>query len=160
MGDDIVLSIQPQMTPEDMARHIIQACAPYTTIITAPEAIRSFLKCYAIDFDDIWIPKDDGIRDLGKVLESFLGQDAPKKRGDWVNREYVLAHLHQYHREFAGFIDDDTEYVVLSMHLNDFFREPPDNTFSMMSDGGSSVVRVIFDLEAGAVVHIECNGQA
>ena len=151
MGGDITLPIQLQMDRQQVARHIIEACAPYTVIITSPENIRRTLGGWAIDVDDIWIPTEDEVRGLEPVLRSYLEKDGPRRRDDRMDRKDVLRQLHLYHREYAGYIDDETRYVICSMQLDDTHRKPFGDDFRRLFDGGMYVVTMIFDFDARTV---------
>jgi ankyrin repeat protein len=151
MGEDITLAIQPQMNRQQVARHIIEACAPYSAIITSSENIRRSLTAWGIDVDEIWVPTRDEIRGLEPVLRSYLEKDTPRRRDDMLDRKEVLRQLHLYHREYAGYIDDETRYVICSMQLDDTHRRPFGDDFRRLFDGGMYVVTIIFDFDARTV---------
>jgi hypothetical protein len=73
----------------------------------------------------------------------------------------MLAFLRQYSREYSGFSIDGVRYVICQMNLFYIhFDKPPDNCFSFIGDGGSSVVRVVYKAESKEIAWIECNGEA
>jgi hypothetical protein len=92
--------------------------------------------------------------------KASLEKDSSVIASSWLDREYVLRNFRRYDREFAGFVDDGIKYLICSMVLSDSFHRPPPNAgFTIVADGGSSVVRVIFNAENRSVTKIECNAE-
>ena len=78
-------------------------------------------------------------------------------------REPVLSHLRRYNREYGGFIRDGDRYILCHMHLsasgqNMFVSRRSKNHFTIIMDGYWAVVKVVFNLENGVVVQVDCNG--
>ena len=132
---------------------------PYSIIVTAPQAVRGFLKFQGYNFDDVWIPEEKDIEGLEFNLKTFLQENTSIRAKTWVSREVVLANFRRYSREYAGFSIDGNKYIICQMHL---FPHPdePGNYFSFIGDGGSSVVRIVYNPESNDIVWIECNGVA
>lgn len=152
----------PQGRPAaETARLLIEAYAPYTTIVTDSHEVRSFLRGYCIPFDDVWTPGREDIQGLDSGVRIALEANSSVIASSWLDRDFVLRNFHRYNREYAGFIDDGVKYVVCHMVQSDgFYRPPPNPGFTPVADGGSSVVGVIFKAADKTVVKIECNGEA
>lgn len=130
---------------------------PYSVIITNLKHIRRFLRSEMIDFDQIWIPEKQDIEELNSALKTCLDKEKPVVPKTWFNRDYILDNINRYNREYTGFFKNGTEYIICNMSLtND--REPQDNTFTSVYDGGCSFVRVVFEAKTKKVILINCNG--
>jgi len=135
---------------------------PYTVIITEAQGLRRFLWFQGMDFADVWIPTSTDIEGLNDVLRTFLRENAAIKARIYFHREYVLAHLRQYSREYSGFVKDGTRRIICQMHLRDgnMVLRRRAHQFTQISDGGCAVVKVVFDAETKTVLEITCNGEA
>ena len=140
---------------------------PYSVIVNDPEATRRFLKFEGIRFNHVWIPEETDLEGLEAIIETYLDRDIPIDTDTWIDSEYVLSNLRRYNREYSGFIRGGAKYIICSMILSSgsqgFFsvaehERPAGKTFTIIMDGGCSVVRVIFDANSKSVVSIECNG--
>ncbi|MDI6447531.1 ankyrin repeat domain-containing protein [Anaerobaca lacustris] len=134
---------------------------PYSVIITEAQGLRQFLWFEGIDFEDVWVPTPADLNGLDAALRSFLQANRNIRARTYFHREYVLAHLRRYNREYSGFIKDGTRRIICQMHLmGDFSREASDSGFTIIFDGCCAVVRVVFDAMTGTVIEIDCNGGA
>ncbi len=158
MHDSVVIPDPAPQTARDLARFLVEACAPYTAIVTDRQSVYHFLTGQEVPFDDVWIPTESDIEGLDSVLKSYLQEPHALQRGLSPDPEYVLKNLRQYHREFSGFIENGRKYVICSMLLSHDIRRNPSNRFSIVFDGGASVVRVVFDIDTRKVERLECNG--
>jgi hypothetical protein len=141
---------------------------PYSVIITDPEATQRFLKFQAIEFGQVWAPEKADLEGLETALEKYLDRDVPISTQGWIDHEYIAANLRRYNREYSGFIRAGAKLIICSMNLSSgsrgsFFvaehEQPPRKTFTIIMDGGCTVVQVIFDAKTKTVVSIECNGE-
>ena len=142
---------------------------PNKMIITEPQAVREFLRFEGMECDDVWIPEKQDLNGLDSALKIYLRENVALRTHTWIDREYVLSNLRLYNREYSGFTLDGTRYILCSMHCfggnNMYVAEAPPRElygkqFTIIFDGGSSVVRVIFDFQSKTVVRIDCNGEA
>jgi len=131
---------------------------PYSVIITNLKHIRRFLKSEMIDFDQIWIPEKQDLEELDSALRTCLEKKAPVMTKTWFNHDYIFTNLNEYNREYAGFFKNGTKYVICNMCLLEMGREPQDNMFTSVYDGGCSFVRVVFEAKTKKVILINCNG--
>ncbi|UCF16699.1 MAG: ankyrin repeat domain-containing protein, partial [Phycisphaerales bacterium] len=135
--------------------------SPYTVIVSEPQTVREFLRFEGLEFEDVWIPDKDDLEGLEAALKTFLENNTSIRSRTWVDREFVLAKLRLYNREYSGFLRDESKYIICQLHLCWFpSHGPPVERFSIIFDGGSSIVRVIFEAESKEIVHIDCNGEA
>lgn len=135
---------------------------PYTVIITKTQGLREFLWFQGMDFEDVWVPTETDIEGLDAALRAFLQENRDIRARTHFHRESVLADLRRYNREYSGFVKDGTRYIACQMVslTGDFSREPSDDQFSMICDGGCGVVKIVFDAETKTVIEIDCNGGA
>ena len=68
----------------------------YTITVTDPQAARAFLRWKGMAFDEVSIPGDRDLGDLGTALRTPLDRDVFVDAGGWLDREYVLANRRQY----------------------------------------------------------------
>jgi ankyrin repeat protein len=172
-------STEPSKTPLDHAREagfadtvaalggnpndpgLVEA-GPYRIIIARPRELRGFLWFEGLDFEDVWIPGQADIKEFDVALRACLESSRLPEARSMVSREFVLANLRRYHREYAGFVKDGVKQVVCQMVLpSDFTEAPPEeNWFTIIMDGGCGIVRVVFDTETKTIAAIACNGGA
>ena len=91
------------------------------------------------------------------VLRRCLDRKAILIAQSWFDRAFVLPNLDRYDREFAGFFKDGMGYVICNMSL-EIDKNPQDNLFTYVLDGGSNFLRVVFGTKSKKVVSIDCNG--
>ena len=145
-----------------LAAVLLKSERPYSVIVTNPDEVRKFLRTYEIAFDRIWIPNRADIDGLDHVLASFLEDRLDRVwsiNGPTANTCRVI--LIEYGKQFSGFVDGGTRYVICCMVLPDVSEPPPpENVFldRHIADSGCLVVRVIFNADARTLVDIECNG--
>ncbi len=142
---------------------------PYSVVVNDPEATRRFLKYEGISFGQVWAPQKADLEGLETALEEYLDRDTPISTQSWIDHEYIAANLRRYNREYSGFTRARAKFIICSMNLSSgsggssFVAEheqPHGKTFTIIMDGGCSVVRVVFDAKTKTVVSIECNGEA
>ncbi|MHC4604941.1 MAG: ankyrin repeat domain-containing protein [Planctomycetota bacterium] len=141
--------------------------SPYSVIITEQKAVKEFLRSCGIEFDDVWIPEEKDVKGLESVFESYLDKNRVLDVTTYFDREYVLSRFRRYNREYSGFVRDGAKYIVCSMHCfggeynmfvaEVFSKEPNGNKFTIIADGGSGVVRVIYDFPGKTVIHVDAN---
>jgi len=150
----------------DIEEKLLANKGPYSVIVTEPQAVRRFLKFYVIDFDDVWIPQKADLEGLEYVLKTSLEKNISIETTGWFDREFLLARIRRYNREYSGFIKDGTKHIVCNMYVlggynmyisEAFSRETAGKRFSTIFDGGSAVVRVVFGAASKKVVRIDCN---
>jgi hypothetical protein len=143
---------------------------PYSVIVTDPEATRRFLKSEGIRFYQVWVPEEADLEGLETIIEMYLDRDIPIRADTWIDSEYVLSNLRRYNREYSGFVTvrGGPKLIICSMILSMWSQrsfletegeQPRSKAFTMVMDGGCSVVRVIFDAKSKSIVSIECNGE-
>jgi len=131
---------------------------PVSVIITNLKHIQQFLKSAMIDFDQIWIPNKSDIEGLIPALKTSLEKKSPViTQSPFFDRAHVLKYLHRYNQEYTGFLKDETAYVICNMSLG-IDKNPQDNLFTYVLDGGSNFLRVVFDTKSKEIVSIDCNG--
>jgi hypothetical protein len=109
----------------------------------------------------VWVPTPADLDGLDAALRSFLQANRNIRARTYFHREYVLAHLRRYNREYSGFIKDGTRRIICQMHLADgIARQPSEDKFTVIFDGCCAVVRVVFDAMTGTIIEIDCNGGA
>jgi len=129
---------------------------PYTVVVTDPQEVRWFVRC-----DDVWTPGAADLDGLDSALRAYLDSDTPVRTGTFpMNPVYIPTFLRQYNREYAGFIKTGHKYIVCNMFMSWFGVDPLDNAFTYISDGGCSVLKVIFDADTKMVMSVDCNGEA
>jgi ankyrin repeat protein len=135
---------------------------PHGVIITEAQGLRQFLWFEGMDFEDVWIPTPADLKGLDVALGTFLEGNRVIRTRTHFEREYVLAHLRRYDREYGGFVKDGRRCIVCQMHLmgGNMVRSRRKKGFSMICDGGCGVVRIVFDAATKAVIEIDCNGEA
>jgi len=130
---------------------------PYSVVVTDPEAVQKFLVFAGVEFDQMCVPKKSDLEGLESVLRAYLGKHTSIKEDSCLDD--VLRKFRWYNREYSGFINAGTKYIVCNMHSFDewFPSKPLDNKFRRLFDIGCDVTRVIFDLQSKAVIRIDCN---
>jgi len=129
---------------------------PYSVIVTDPKAVQKFLLFAGIDFDQVWIPEKTDIKDIESILRAYLEKNASIEKDTCLKN--ILLNYRWYNREYSGFINDGTNYIICNMHLFDevFLSNPLNNKFRLLFDIGGSVARIIFDPKSKAIVRINC----
>lgn len=131
---------------------------PVSVIITNLKHIQRFLQSEMIDFDQIWIPEKSDVEGFIPALRTCLEKKSPViTPSPFFDRSHVLTYLDKYNQEYTGFFKDRTAYVICNMSLG-IDKNPQDNLFTHVLDGGSNFLRVIFDTKTKEVVSIDCNG--
>jgi len=142
--------------PKDAVMLSEQDTRPYSVIITSPKAIRRFLRSQGIEFDEIWILEKQDVEGLGTALKSSLEKRIPIRTRAWLNHKYILTKFDEYDREYAGFFENGTRYVICNMVFIGFGGDPHQNKFTTgIYDGGYGCVRVVFNAASKKVVRIE-----
>ncbi|MBN2133227.1 MAG: ankyrin repeat domain-containing protein [Sedimentisphaerales bacterium] len=152
----------------DVADPNLGPWAPYTVIVEDRQKIRRFLRFEGIEYDEAWIPKPADIEGLDDVLRTCLEHDVDFVERTWVDSVQLLANFRCYDREYGGFLEGGSRYIICNMI---FFgglegsafipgSDAPGSDFTIVYDGGCGVVRVVFDVEKKTVVMIQCNGWA
>ncbi len=142
--------------PKDAVILSEQDARPYSAIITNLKAIRRFLKAQGIGFNQIWIPGKQDVEGLESALRSYLEKRTPIKTRTGLNYEYILSKFDEYDREYAGFFEKGTRYVICNMVFIAFGGDPLQNKLTTgIYDGGYGCVRVVFNAVSKKVVRIE-----
>jgi hypothetical protein len=128
---------------------------PYTVIVNDPGVVRQFLRHEDVEFDRIWIPARDDVETID--LKAAIERSNSITTKTWFDRDFILEHLEQYNREYAGFVNRGRRYILCNMDLN-ALRRNPEGVFTIGSDGGCTLARVIVDPASNTVVRIDCNG--
>jgi hypothetical protein len=97
----------------------------------------------------------------------------------WFDRDFILKHLSEYNREYAGFTYQGSRYVLCNMvrsgeyscfiyprsrhmpdnaALDESSGEPQNAAFTTAFDRGCDFARVVIDFSSNTVVRIDCNG--
>jgi hypothetical protein len=134
---------------------------PYAIIVTDPGATARFL--HGTDYDHVWIPTRADVEWTQPALKAALDSRSTVQTSSWFERDYVVAHLSEYNQEYSGFTSNGKKYVICNMYVsramrNMYVSRASDNGFTYVADGGGAALRVWFDLEARAVIRMECNG--
>jgi ankyrin repeat protein len=140
---------------------------PYRMIVREKLAVRRFLMFEGYSFDDIWIPEEKDLEGLESNLKTSLERNTINKKISSIDREFVLKNLRRYNREYSGFTQNGVKYIICQMHClggTMYVASTPSaeypNQFSIIFDGGSAIVRVLFEADSKKIVWIECNGVA
>jgi len=149
----------------DVADPNLGQWAPYTVIVEDQQKIRRFLRFEGIEYDEAWIPKPADIEGLDEILQARLEQNMGP--GMWASSS-VRANLRRYDREYGGFLEDGSRYIICNMIFFGGLEgsafipgyDAPGSDFTIVYDGGCGAVRVVFDVEKKTVVMIQCNGWA
>jgi hypothetical protein len=145
---------------------------PYSVIVTNCQKVRQFLSWQGIRYDEAWIPETADLNDLDASLQSYLTEKMQAQTetltGPSISHAYLLANMRRYNREYSGFYRGGSRYIFCNMFLfwgigTSCVSEhagPSGGDFTIIYDGGCSVVRAIFDAQTKVIVSIECNGEA
>jgi len=128
-------------------------------IVTDGLEIRRKLEVESIDYDSLWFPTASDIDGLRPALRRWLTGEAPRIKGVYLDEDYILNHFDEYDRQYAGFVKDDTRYILCNMvqDSTDPASRSPNNRFSGMFDGGCAWVVVVFEARTRQVVWHRCN---
>lgn len=132
----------------------------FALIVTNGLNIRMKLKSESIDYDTIWFPLKSSIEGLDRSFKNWIMQGKHKEQMVYIEPKYILEHFHQYNCEYAGFVKDNTNYIICNMvqASSDPSLQPPlMNDFSGILDGGCAQVVIVFDAHKKQVVWVRCN---
>lgn len=132
----------------------------YTIIVTDQANTRRFLRWEGVLFEETWIPTTADIEGLAQTLNQYLRDLADSGAETSIRPDYIRVYSRLYSRQYSGFTRDDRPYIICCMVLFGGFDDEPPDSFSLICDGGCSIVVVVFDAETGAVVHVSCHGMA
>ena len=129
-------------------------------IVTNEESVREFLLIEGIAFDDVWIPEKSDLAGIDIALEEYLRNRVEVAEDDWRRTQYqgIKEEIGQYNKEYSGFSISEKKFIICNMHQNG--GSVRDNEFTIILDGGCTVVRFIYDIENKKVISLECNGVA
>jgi ankyrin repeat protein len=147
------------MPPQGMIHLTPEGSQPYSVIITSVGAIRGFLQGRAIDYDQIWIPREVDIKRAETILNYPRKVSTAGNTEGARGREPVVSDLGGYSREYAGFKRGGAKFVLCSMNQCRPDMKAPENQFSgrAMDDWRGFVLAVIA-LDAGRVERLEWDG--
>jgi len=132
----------------------------FSLIITDGLMIRRMLNSKSIDYDHLWFPAALDIDGLRPALKQWLTDEAARIKDVYIDHDYILSHLDEYQREYAGFVKDGKRYVLCNMvhtSADPASQTPPPNRFSGIFDGGCAWFIVVFEIPARRVVWYRCN---
>ncbi|HPC94235.1 MAG TPA: ankyrin repeat domain-containing protein [Sedimentisphaerales bacterium] len=132
---------------------------PITLIRMDGLDIRLMLKSASIDYDTLWFPSKTDIDGLDRSLRRWLEEETPDGECRYVDRDYILSHFDQYHREYAGFVKDGTRYIFGSMVQVSTDRPvqgPLRSAFVSVLGRGCVQARAIFAAQSKTVVAFRC----
>ena len=138
---------------------------PYIRIIRDADAIKLFLHSdfwnpINISIDDIWIPGRNDLYDIDFALKVFLKNKIQNEKDSWQRTCYnhIFENLDEYNREYSGFKKGSRKFVFCNMNLfNDYSAN---GGFTSIDDGGTSVVRFVYDVQEKRIIRMEWNGEA
>jgi hypothetical protein len=164
-------------TANDLIREVAGAKAlvlsedvqrPYAVIVTDPGATAQLLRAHDMDYDHVWIPARADVEWTQGALKAALDAGSAVPTSSWFERDYVVAHVLEYNREYSGFIANGKKFVICNMYIGHAMRNmyvsrhtrdaDSNNGFTYVADGGGAAVRVLFDAASRAVTWMECNG--
>lgn len=129
--------------------------SPYEVIITLPATVRGFLIGHGIEFDRVWTPDGNDIASLDLVAAVKASDRIDTKPHS--SMEYILEHLTQYHREYAGFLRQGRKYLICNMYFASLDTPPRDGFTAGIMDAWCDLVTTVVDLENSRVVSIDCS---
>ncbi len=132
---------------------------PLTLIRTNRLHVRPMLKSAGVDYDTLWTPSASDIEGLDRSLRRWLEEETPDGECRYVDRDYILSHFDQYHREYAGFVKDGTRYIFGSMVQVSTDRPvhgPLRNAFVSVLGRGCVQACAIFAAHSKTVVAFRC----
>ncbi len=131
----------------------------FSLIVTDGLEIRWKLKAESIDYDRLWFPAASDIKGIRPALRKWLTDEAPRIKDAYIDHDYIVSHLDQYDRQYAGFVKDGTRYILCNMveDSTDPALRSPRNRFSGMFDGGCSWFVVVLEAQTRQVVWCRCN---
>ena len=137
--------------------------ASKSVIIKSKENIKRFLKYEMVEFDKIWIPKSINWQDIKQSLQAYLQQKINTVDNAWEKECYsfMKENLKNYKKEFCGFTKNNKNYLFCSMYIISMApKESTGQNFTLIEDGGSGVVRFIYDIENKQIIKLEWNFEA
>jgi ankyrin repeat protein len=128
--------------PKDLKR------GPYRVVITDPNEVRRFIRYRRMDVDAMWLPDESQLKQFEAAFRRYV-QDYTSSRSE---REFILADLRRFHREYSGFIYGGRRYIVCRLLRADLNKEPPESHFTSLVDEAWTMSHVIFDPDSGTVI--------
>ncbi len=121
---------------------------PYRVVIRDPNEVRRFIRYRRMDVDAMWLPDESQLKGFEAAFRRYV-QDYTSFRSE---REFILADLRRFHREYSGFIYDGRRYIVCRLLRADLNEEPPASHFTSLIDEAWTMSHIIFDLDSGTVI--------
>jgi len=140
-------------------------CEP-PVVIEDESAIKSFFRLLGIECEGTWRPDKMDCQGIDGALKDYLDGRIRSTADAWAleGLRFIREHLEAYKKECCGIIIDKQEYIFCSMYLSVLSPEEAGASeapgFTLIMDGGASVVRFIFDVLQKEVVGLEWNGEA
>jgi hypothetical protein len=120
-------------------------------IIADKKNISEYLKYEGITHDSVWVLEKEQM----DSISTFIVQSI-ETNNNYI--EFIKQNIRYYKKEYAGFYLENTKYVIVNMVLTN--ESNVSNQFTIIMDGGCSIVRLIINLKDKTIIKIECNGEA
>lgn len=133
-------------------------------LVSNKNEIYTFVESDIFKIDGTWNPKRIDRAEFNDALQGHVKKLREEEKDDWTLEKlsYIDENIDKYTIEYGGIIKDGKKLIFCAMHL---IRElSPDygqsNHFTLIYDGGASVLRVIYIPELKAVEFLGWNGEA
>lgn len=136
---------------------MISSCKQKEAIVKNEQSVKEFLLFEGIVFDDVWIPEKSDLAGIDSALEEYLKNKIELVEDNWQRTQYqgIKEEIGQYNKEYSGFSISEKKFIICNMHQNG--GSAGVNEFTIILDGGCTVVRFIYDIENKKVISLECN---
>jgi len=120
-------------------------------IISDTANISEFLNRKEIKHDSVWVLEKGQMDSILQIVYQF-------NYNDFTYNKFINKNIIYYRKEFGGYYLDNKKYVIVNMVLPDWVGII--NKFTIVYDGGCSVVNLNIDYNNKTIIKIQCNGGA
>lgn len=140
---------------------LLIGCSPYDE--NEVVSITSYYASVDLSYDDIWNPSNIDIQRLKEDLYLHVERLRTETQSEWrlKHLRYISEHLEDYGLEYAGLIVSGKHLIACQMHFIEGIESRVVNgSFSLILDGGSSVLHLVYDPENRKFESFHWNGEA
>ncbi|MCB1123767.1 MAG: hypothetical protein KJT03_19590 [Verrucomicrobiae bacterium] len=135
-----------------------------TFLVSEHDQVDFICRSYELKCEDTWTPNSLDRREYETAIREKLTKEKKETTDQWTLDSlcYIEEHLQKYTIEYAGIIIDKKRLIFCNMHLLGMLdpNREQKNQFTMIFDGGASVVQAIYNPSEKSIQLLTWNGEA